>query len=144
MSSSFEQKTDYSGQKIENLLDDLRRVGPGKPLGYLPLSTLMEKCHIDPKAMREELENKGLKVMILTGGETGVGSGALFAYDEESLKKFLEEKAAILKKAGWPTNPESFIRHLRISADKKTDLFDLIADAFGDKTNPGRKNLLSR
>ena len=136
-----ETLTPPSEERIEDLLNDLRKVGPEKPLGYLPLSTLIEICHIDPKTMQEELEKKGLKVMILKYGETNVIGGALFAFDEEALRRFLEEGAAILKKAGWPTNPESFVRHLRMPAGPKTDLFDLIADVFGDKINPGRRQV---
>ena len=144
--SNFDSKTQthISEKKVEDLLNDLRKVGPEKPIGYLPLSTLTEICHVDPKVMEEELKKQGLKILILTGEETRVVSGALYVYSEESLSQFLKEREAILKKAGWPITPDSFIRHLKFYADRKTDLFDLIADAFGDKTNPGRKNLLSK
>lgn len=132
---------EYSEEEIKNLLDNLRRVGPEKPIGYLPISTLVDICKTDPATIEEELRQKGLKTIMLSCEESNIGyAGALFVYDEAALGLLLKTKEAILKAANWPTDPESFVRHLKVFAGHKTDLFDLVADAFGDKINPGRKN----
>ncbi|MEO6509084.1 MAG: hypothetical protein ABIO02_03955 [Patescibacteria group bacterium] len=121
------------------LLNDLRNVGNDKPLGYLPLTTLIEVCKVDPQAIRTELENRGLKTIVLKQEECSISGGALFAYHQEALEHHLEKNKKILLSNGWPTEPEKFIRHLNVVAAQKTELFNVIADAYGDKTNPGRK-----
>lgn len=121
------------------LLDDLRLVGPAKPLGNLPISTIVEDCHVDVTALRRELEQKGLKTLQLSQNESSISSGALYAYDEKALSTLLQNHADVLKKAGWPIEPVAFIRNLHVVAPLESDLFNVIADAYGDKTNPGRK-----
>lgn len=125
--------------KIEHLLNDLRKIGNDKPLGYLPLSTLIEQCGINPYVMREELIQNGLKVIILDHNECSISSGALFAYSEAALQKLLTDNKEVLLSADWPTEAELFIKYLHTVAPRNTALFDLIADAFGDRVNPGRR-----
>jgi hypothetical protein len=123
----------------QNLLNDLRLVGPHKPLGNLPLSTIREDCGIEPEKLQKELENNGIKTLILTKEECSISSGALYVYDEEALAQLLKDNEKTLSEAGWPTQPVPFIRHLKVLAEPETDLFNVIADAYGDKRNPLRK-----
>ncbi len=128
-------------QNFDALLSDLRLVGPEKPLGYLPVSTLIDLCKVNPDEIIEELKKKGLKTITLNQEDSRIGSmGALYVYDEDALTSLLKNNEAVLKKANWPTDPELFIKHLKNTAEAKTELFNLVADAFGDKINPGRKN----
>ena len=130
-------------QKIECLLSDLRLVGPEKPLGYLPLD-ILDKYKIDSEELKEELRQKGLKILILSREESNIcDNGAFYAYDEAPLKKLLDNNRPILEKHGWPTEPESFVRHLKVSIKDKGDLRELIADAFGDKPDHGGRKLPS-
>jgi hypothetical protein len=134
------EKRAHLEQGIGELLDDLRKVGPEKPLGYLPISTLVKICRVNLGQMEEELKQRGLKTVVLGEEESEVDGGALYAYDEQALSSLLENNRTTLQESGWPTEPEAFVQHLKVSAGHKTDLFDLIAEAFGDKTNPLRKN----
>lgn len=138
LSSIFEHPL-VKKEKINKLMDDLRQVGPQKPLGYLPIDTLIKICKTSPESVEKELHEKGLKTLRLQDEETNVVGGALYAYDENSLQELLTTHQELLTKEGWPINSESFIRNLVVHAPQKTDLFNLIADAFNDQTNPGRK-----
>ena len=126
-------------ERIDKILGHLRQVGPQKPLGYLPIETLIKTCKVSPESIEEELHEKGLKTLKLQDEETNVVGGALYAYDENALQELLTTHQELLEKEGWPSENEPFIRHLIVHADQKTDLFNLIADAFNDQTNPGRK-----
>ena len=136
---NFEKKNEEPNLKIEQILNDVKRVGPEKPLGYVAISDLTDVCKIDPSKLKKELEQKGLKTILFGQGESIVNGEALYVYDENSLKSLLDNNHTMLVKSGWPTEPESFVRNLNTPVDQGTDLFDLIADAFGDKTNIGRK-----
>lgn len=135
----YKNNKENSAKDAEHLLNDLKLVGPEKPIGFLPVDTLIKICKIDPERIKEELEWRGLKTIIMNKRESGVPNGVLYVYDENSLKLLLDKNRTILENAGWPTNPESFVRHLKNIVGYGTDLFDLIADAFGDKTNFHRK-----
>ncbi len=121
------------------LLNDLRKVGPSKPLGYLPISTITELCGVTVEDMIQEAEQKGLSTRIIYGN---VYSGALYVWDETALNSHLAKHSNILGEAGWPMETVPFIEMTdRVTAPSKTPLFDLIADAYGDSRNPGRLTL---
>lgn len=115
----------------EELLNDLRLVGEEKPLGYLPIPTLREICGTDPQKMREELESKGIVVVEFQEEECRVAGGALYAYDRNVLGRLLESGKTILEKNGWPTDPDGFVRHLKVFGGDP-DLYHLIMRAFAD------------
>lgn len=122
-------------------LDDVLLVGPDKPVGYKLLRDLALLSKTDPAQLQQRLEAKGLKTLILTGADCAMDGGALYAWDEDALAAFLDKNAGTLAQCGWPATPEAFIRQLAIDwAPPKTKLYDLIADAFGDKDNSGRSN----
>lgn len=116
---------------MQDFLTDLRTVGPLKPLGCLPISTLVDICRVTPEEMREELEEKGLVVVQLSNEESSIASGALYAYHEQALSGVLQAGKDILKKNNWPTEPREFVCHLKILA-KDPELFTLIMKAFAD------------
>ena len=120
------------------LSHEFARVSAQKPVGYETLSFL-EQCKLDPAALEKELRGRGLKTLMLTGAACTMRSGALYAYDEAALQKFLEDRVEILSAQSWPVTAEGFIRRIAIDwALEKTPLFDLIADAFNNKSHPGR------
>lgn len=125
------------------ILSDLFRVGADKPLAYLPLRTIRDICGVDPAAIRNALENDWhLNTARYGALECNVAGGALYAWHEDSLKRLLDKNAATLEAAGWPTEPWEFVNCIssRI-APAKTKLFDLVADAYGDKKNSGRTDI---
>ncbi|MBT4942015.1 MAG: hypothetical protein HOL80_01930 [Candidatus Magasanikbacteria bacterium] len=106
-------------------------VGETKPLSYLPISTLREICGVEPQKMREELEEKGLAVIEFTQEESGVGGGALYTYDRDALRRVLESGRSTLEKNKWPTEPDEFVRNLKVFAEDP-DLYNLVMQVFAD------------
>jgi hypothetical protein len=124
------------------LSHEFAKVSALKPVGYETLGFLAGECGLDPCALRQELEARGLKTMMLTGPDCAMRSGALYAYDEKALAAFLESRAAVLAASEWPATPEAFIRRIAVDwAPEKTPLFDTIADAFNNKAHPGRTDV---
>lgn len=127
---------------IKKLSHEFAKVSAKKPVGYETLGFLVEQCHVDPVELKKQLEARGLKTLLLTGKDCVMRSGALYAYDEKALTAFLQEHAPLLLESGWPATPEAFIRRLAVDwASEKTPLFDTIADAFNNKTHPGRTDV---
>lgn len=112
------------------MIDDLEKVGPRKPLGYLPLQYFID-YKIDIGRVKQYLQSKGLMLLELTEAECGVASGALFAYNYEALSKLLHENRKLLQGEGWPDTPEAFTRHLKVKASQGTELYKVIALAYG-------------
>ncbi len=133
--------TDFGRAKDKDLLD-LRRVGRDKPIGYLQLGSLQVRGYTVDK-VQQELEARGLKTLVLSDEESDIESGALYVWDHEALGVLLKNNHTILDEAGWPSEPEAFVRHLKVTAPPKSKLFDLIADAFGDTKNPLRSEKVS-
>lgn len=133
----------YSYKEQKTLLEDLRLVGQDKPVGYLPIKTLIEVCYVRPEDMQRELEAKGLVVLRLSEKESNVSGGALYAYDRTALAKILDSNKTVLEKNKWPTDPDKFVRHLRVTA-KDPDLYRIIMQVFADpRLNREQKGLTS-
>ena len=108
-------------------------MGPTKPMGYLPVATI-ELCSITADDMRRELEAKGLRTINADGGCHA--KPALYAYDEQALRRLLDENKTILIEAKWPTEPAKFVRMVAAKrARVGTKLYNLIAMAFNNPSN---------
>ncbi|SRR3989344_2087035 len=122
-------------------LSDLLDVGPEKPLGYLPLDTIRNYCHVDPAEVAKYLQQRGLETREWAQSFCNVGSGALYVYDRASLQNLLNQKSKVLVEANWPTQVDDFVVKVATICAKSPDLFNLVADAFADYKNPGRANV---
>lgn len=119
-----------------SILNDLLHVGPSKPLGYLPLGEVR-----DPEGVRGHLEKKGLQVIVLNQADSHVAGGAMVAYDKKALGKLLSSRKDVLLKNKWPVTPDEFVLYTMIhTAPFKTEMFDVIADAYADFNNPYRRD----
>lgn len=123
----------------QRYFDDLDRVGPQKPLGFLPLRTITDFHHQDPLVVAQNAQNRGLLAIIIEEKDCMVYTGALCVADENALGQLLNARSDVLEKYNWPKEPEAFMRKVcGVFAPEKTPLYDLIADAFADYTNPYR------
>jgi hypothetical protein len=123
-------------------LDDVFHVGPNKPLGYKLLKDLNTLSKVDPVKVEKQLQDKGLITITLTGNECAMSGGALYAWDDRALSDLLLKNQKTLLANNWPIDTRSFVKRSAIEwAQEKTALFDVIADAFGDTTHPGRTNI---
>ena len=115
-------------------MNDLYDVGPAKPMGYLPKSTIIELEEQDIAAVIKELESKGLKCFIIEEEAGGnIASGALVAYDEQALSKLLRENLEILKTNQWPQDAREFAERTCKELAHDEDLYRLVAYAYADK-----------
>ena len=77
-------------------MNDLYSVGPQKPMGYLPLSTLEKFSDKNEEGLTKELNEKGVEVILIEPGpDTFVFSGAMYAYHPEALQKLLNDNKNI-------------------------------------------------
>lgn len=132
------KKSKYSLEEEQRILDDIKKVGPEKPLGYLPLSTLRD-CRTKVGHILKWARKNGLEALVLDHHQSKIMTGAIVVYDEEALRHLLETNESTLEEAGWPIDTERFvIQVMNEIAPKRTALFNLIADAFNNQDNVNR------
>lgn len=79
---------------------------------------------------------------IVSDTQNGRDYQLVYVYDPVSLRDLLNNNKDLLEANGWPTDPNKFVNYVcLITAKSKSALFDLVADAFGDKTNTGRTDV---
>ncbi len=128
-------------------LNDLLDVGPKKPLGYLPLSTISDICNVNVDDVANYLVKKGIETRIWKEDFCRIDGGVLYAYDSDSLQKLLNQNISVLYDAGWSTHVDGFVIQVVTKlAPHYSPIFDLIADSFADYDNGWRlikKNVVS-
>lgn len=119
------------------VMSDLWRVGPTKPLGYLPLSTL-KRHGFEAGALAAHFDRLGFGTRRFSPRETVIASGALYVF-HRTLADLLYEYRALLASYGWPTEPQAFVQKVatvEVPEDGSAPLHHLIARAFGDPRVP--------
>jgi hypothetical protein len=132
--------TQYVREKLEAQawLNQLRKVGEKKPLGYVPIRVLT-KFKVEIENFRKQLEESGINTIIVQDEE----DSALFGY-HQSLEKMIQDNANTIKKSGCPTNVEGYIAYIytrHISSEENQEFFDFIADTYADHTNRFRSDV---
>jgi hypothetical protein len=116
-----------------SILMDLVRVGPTKPVGYLPIDTL-RRCGIEPWVVARDLEANGCSTAELSPVQCHIGySGALYAWHEPTLKRLLDAHRGAL--GDWPTDPRAFVLRVAreyVREEVRPALHALIGRAFDD------------
>ncbi len=115
-------------------LDHSLEVGPSKPLGSF-------RVLARPDAEAQLRERAGVRWMFMPAAD---GHGEfVHAWHEVALGELLQERARVLLRARWPREPAPFVARVRKETVRPlTPLFVLVADAYGDKTGPGRPDVL--
>jgi len=101
----------FSKEEIEGLMNDILLIGPRKPMGYLPISTL-QMCGQDTGALIDDARINGLRAEMWGSHECMVGSGALFVWDAETVEQFIEPNGPLLVGAGWPDDHHMLVRKI--------------------------------
>lgn len=95
---------------------NLLRIGPNKPLGYLPISTIKDKKYGGYKNILDDLidwvNDNGLKYILASEDECSVSSGAIYVYDRTSLSVMLLEYKETLQYAFIPTTPDDYVKYI--------------------------------
>lgn len=122
-----------SPEQIESLLNDLYKVGPEKPLGYLPQVDITVTCKKEISDVSARCEEMGLKTLLLEDKDCQVMSGALYVYSEEALQQLIDDNARLIQSKGWPTDTAMFVKKCaNTSASFNSDLYRLVAWAYAD------------
>ena len=122
------------------MLEDLYDVGAKKAVGFMTLDMVR---HFAPlEEVLAELTARGLKTFITDERQCWNQTASLYAYDELMLEKLLAPRREFLQSQGWPVDPEGFVKKMSATwAEAKTPLYDLVADAFGNKADFGRTDV---
>lgn len=115
---------------------DLFNVGKNKPVGYLPLRTIVSKeyggDYEDIDEWKKYAKKNNLKIKIIKTGDTG--SGALYLYDSENLQLMLDEYKDKISHI-LPLTPDEyidFIEHNMIPEYVDKNVFIFIGLTFND------------
>ena len=75
----------HQPSEAEWLLRSLSKVGPNKPVGYLPLYTLTDVAQLAPESIAADAIARGLAAVRFGPEECCIQSGALYIYDRVAL-----------------------------------------------------------
>jgi hypothetical protein len=118
------------------ILSGLTRVGPAKPIGYLPLYTICDVPWMDPQAVAREAEANGRSVVLFGPDQCSIKSGGLYIFDRQSLETLLQSSRSILSANCWPLEPDQFVARIaREWVDQSHSVASVIRRAFGDQAN---------
>lgn len=117
--------------------DDVRLIGPAKPMGYTILGALDGR--ITPDAFAQETRRCGLGAYVWDGGlqrsdpQPIVAAPFLLAWHAETLTALLQANAGLLTASRWPLNAEAFARRVMTEhVETVLPLYDLISTAYAD------------
>ncbi len=99
----------FEKDEIEGLLNDLFLVGPRKPLGYLPISTV-QGCGRPTWELVDDARSKGLRAETWLECQCSIGSGAVYVWDAVRVEEFLSLNHEVLASSGWPDDHYGFVR----------------------------------
>jgi hypothetical protein len=114
------------------MLRCLQEVGPSKPVGYLPLSTIRAAKSASETVAASAL-TRGLAAIQFPPEACCIESGALYVYDRAALAALLQERAAAAAAAGLPLQSDAFVAHIAaIWFERGHPAHPIIAAAFGE------------
>jgi hypothetical protein len=118
---------------VASILNAHRRLGPHKPVSYLPIRTIESVLGLSVGEYRAMIEQAGFRCLVIPANESCIASGSVHAYSEFALADVLSAHATALSEHGWPTSSEAFVR--RIAAEWLEDghpVLPIVQIAFGD------------
>lgn len=117
--------------KAASLLRSLNRVGPAKPVGYLPLNTVKDLVNVE--VVMANAAARGLAAAQFGPENCCIRSGALYVYDRQALRRLLRNHADLLAAANMPLDPDHFIARIAaVWLEPSHPVHSIIAQAFGD------------
>lgn len=108
------------------------RVGPSKPVSYLPISTVQSVLKMTVDDYAHLIEQAGCEVAVFSDAETCIKSGAVYAYSETDLASVLASNHQLLVEHDWPNTPAAFVRRVASEwLDERSPLRRVVDMAFG-------------
>lgn len=116
------------------ILRSLTQVGPCKPIGYLPLYIIRDVLQMEPHAVAQAAQAKGLSAAPFGPVQCSIKSGALYVFDRQSLEALLQSSSSILSATRWPLDPDRFVARIaREWIDHAHGVAPVIKRAFGEE-----------
>lgn len=129
----MKRRPELTGEERDALLHSLTAVGPSKPVGYLPLNTIEMLLKRSPETIAAAAAARGLATAQFGPSICCIKSGALYAYDRDTLAALLKANADAVRAAGLPRDPDYFVAHIAaVWFDESHPAHRIIATAFGD------------
>jgi hypothetical protein len=125
-------------EDAQRILESLSKVGPNKPVGYLPLYTIRDVLKGSVEEMIAAAAVRGLARICLPADRCCIKSGALYVYDRDALAELLKQSRDVLAKHHLAMDPDRFV--LQIAArwfEREHPLYRVIAAAFGEGVGEG-------
>ena len=94
---------------ISSILNAHRRLGPHKPVSYLPIRTIESVLGRSVGEYRMMIEQAGFSCLVTPANESCIASGSVHAYSEFALADILSAHATALSEHGWPSSSEAFV-----------------------------------
>lgn len=128
-----------------DFLRDLNRVGPSKPVSYLPLRTIRRLAKRRSEAVAADAKRRGLSAIQCRPDHCHVQSGALYVYDPKALAGILGPWAGLLVRYRIPRHPRRFIVHIAHTFYERPHPASMpIAVAFGESLPVRTRHRLAR
>jgi hypothetical protein len=114
------------------MLRCVMEVGPLKPIGYLPLSTIRAAKTASEMVASSAL-TRGLAAIQFPPEACCIRSGALYVYDRAALNALLKACAAEAAAAGLPVQSDAFVAQIAsVWYERDHPAHPIIAAAFGE------------
>jgi hypothetical protein len=97
---------------IASILNAHLRLGPHKPVSYLPIRTIESVLGLSVGEYRAMIEQAGFRCLVIPANESCIASGSVHAYSEFALADLLSAHAIALSEHGWPTSSGAFVRRI--------------------------------
>ena len=117
---------------MEEFLQDLYQVGPSKPLGYLPLTTI-QVSGVSVDQLIAWAQSQNLKHKLLSEKQCDIAGGALYIWSSQSVQKLLDDNLSILKQSNWPIHDDAFVHKVANHLAKQPSLYELVGVMFSDE-----------
>jgi len=123
----------FDPNDLERILATHVRVGPFKPVSYLPIDTINKVLNMQADEYARRVEKAGGECVVFSEAETCIKSGAIYAYSEAALASVLENHRGLLVESGWPCTPREFVGKIAAEwLDLHSPLRVVVVAAFGD------------
>nr|WP_294547368.1 hypothetical protein [uncultured Rhodopila sp.] len=123
----------FMNEDARRILENHLRVGPEKPVSYLPINTINRVIGIEVTKYESLISKSGSKSLVFGPEVCCIKSGAVYAYHESSLRNILESNKHILLDNDWPSDPVGFITRMADEwLENESPIMPVIKSAFGD------------
>jgi len=114
------------------LLRSLQQVGPAKPVGYPPLSTVTDVLGLEVDDLIRDAIARGLAAVRFGPERCCIKSGAIYVYDCWAVAAAVRDATDNLTDYEIPSDPDGFVQYIAANwLDEDHPAYAIIVRAFG-------------